>query len=310
MKTKVSFPTKKLQMQVLRSLFMEKMSLSESLAKRSKNYVPRKGLKAGVFYISRSNLTQLQKDIAKEPGVLSGVSGNDAICGLVWRCLARAILTARKATSKKGELDADPDDESILTMLCDGRPNFSLDLPPTYLGNMAFHILSRLPLSSLTSSDQTVATTTTIRKDAKSLNSHDLLDLYTVLKNLCNFDYFEKWKREGMPFIEGNHLFISSLIMLPMESVCFGDHGIFGNGGLPIALRPLMEGFNKFLQVCFVLPRNKNGSVEFVANLLEEEMEVLMEDEEFGKYAVCLCRRYLVEYIPIFGRILFYIPRL
>ena len=197
MKTKVSFPTKKLQMQVLRSLFMEKMSLSESLAKRSKNYVPRKGLKAGVFYISRSNLTQLQKDIAKEPGVLSGVSGNDAICGLVWRSHARATLTVRKATSKKGELDADPDDESILTMLCDGRLNFSLDLPPTYLGNMAFHILSRLPLSSLTSSDQTVATTTTIRKDAKSLNSHDLLDLYTVLKNLRNFDYFGEWKREG-----------------------------------------------------------------------------------------------------------------
>ena len=131
-----------------------------------------------------------------------------------------------------------------------------------------------------------------------------------MLKNLRNFDHFGKWKREGMPFIEGNHLFMSSLIMLPMESLCFGDHGIFGNGGLPIALRPLMEGFNKFLQVCFVLPQNKNGRVEFVANLLEEEMEVLMEDEEFGKYAVCLCRRYLVEYIPIFGRILFYIPRL
>jgi hypothetical protein len=30
LKTKVSFPTKKLQMQVLRSLFMAKMSLSES----------------------------------------------------------------------------------------------------------------------------------------------------------------------------------------------------------------------------------------------------------------------------------------
>jgi hypothetical protein len=268
---------------------MAKMSLSESLAKRSKKYVPRKGLKAGVFYISRSNLTQMQKAISEELDVSSEVSGKDAICSLVWRCLAKATLTARKASSKKGGLDADPDDESILTMLCDGRPNFSLDLHPTYLGDMAFHILSRFPLSSLPS-DQNVATAAaTIRKDAKSLNSHDLLDLYTVLKNLRNFDHFGKWKREGMPFIEGNHFFISSLIMSLMESVFFGDHGIFVNGGSPIALPPLMERFNNFLQVCFVLPRNKNGSVEFAANLLEEEMEVLMEDEELGKFAACSC---------------------
>jgi hypothetical protein len=66
-----------------------------------------------------------------------------------------------------------------------------------------------------------------------------------------------------MPFIEGNHLFISSLIMLPMESVCFGDHGIFGNGGSPIALRPLMEGFSKFLRVllCFASKQERKCRV-------------------------------------------------
>jgi hypothetical protein len=62
-------------------------------------------------------------------------------------------IDGSKATNKEGELVADPDEESIPTMLCNGRPHFSLGLPPTYLGNMAFRILFRLSLSSLTSSD-------------------------------------------------------------------------------------------------------------------------------------------------------------
>jgi trichothecene 3-O-acetyltransferase len=81
---------------------------------------------------------------------------------------------------------------------------------------------------------------------------------------------------------------ISSMIMLPFASLCFGG-GIFGNGGVPEAMRPLMGGLNRSTRFCFVLPRKRNGGIEFVGNLFVEEMEVLLEDEDFGRYAMRLC---------------------
>ena len=58
---------------------------------------------------------------------------------------------------------------------------------------------------------------------------------------------------------------------------------------VPAVTRPLMEDFNQINRMCFVLPRNTDGSVEFVGNLLDEEMEVLLKDEEFTGYAMDLC---------------------
>ncbi|KAK9432886.1 hypothetical protein V1505DRAFT_353331 [Lipomyces doorenjongii] len=33
-------------------------------------------------------------------------------------------------------------------------------------------------------------------------------------------------------------------------------------------------------------PRKSNGGVEFAANLFDTEMDVMMEDDEFNKYAM------------------------
>lgn len=250
---------------------------------------PQRVLKAGVFYISPSNFTDLQKSISKELGVASGVSGNDAICALVWRCFMRARLTARKNAGSISPDDAD-DAPAGLNMVCDGRPDFSSGISPSYLGNITFNIGSRLPLQKLTSLDEgSIATAAAmIRKGAGSIESENLLDLYTLLKNLPDFDHLSRWKRNRTASLDGNNMSISSMIMFPLASVCFGD-GVFGNRGMPEAVRPLMEGCNRYTRICFILPRNRNGGIEFVANLFDEEMDVLMEDEEFAKYASCLC---------------------
>ena len=80
---------------------------------------------------------------------------------------------------------------------------------------------------------------------------------------------------------------ISSMIMFPVSDVNFGDR-IFGNRGMVEVIRPFMDGLNRFTRICLVLLRNKNGSVEFVDNLFDEEMDILMDDEEFANYATCL----------------------
>ncbi|KKK20300.1 hypothetical protein ARAM_002424 [Aspergillus rambellii] len=247
---------------------------------------PQRVLKAGVFYISPANFTALQKAITTELGASSGVSGNDAICALIWRCFLRARSTVRMAASSNADVDAEL---AGLNMVCDGRPSFSSSIPPTYLGNITFNVQSRFPLSSLTSTDTSIAkVAATIRTAAGSIDSAHLLDLYTLLRNLSDFDHLARWKRMRTSSIEGNNMSISSMIMFPISSVCFGE-GIFKNKGMPEAVRPLMEGCNRYTRICFILPKNKNGGIEFVANLFDEEMEVLMEDEEFGKYAACLC---------------------
>lgn len=50
----------------------------------------------------------------------------------------------------------------------------------------------------------------------------------------------------------------------------------------------MMGGFNRFFRMCFILPKLANGGVEFVVSGYEEEMQSLLEDEDFGKYAA-LC---------------------
>jgi trichothecene 3-O-acetyltransferase len=243
-------------------------------------------LKATVFYVSPSKFTELQKATTKEAGVASGISGNDALCALIWRCLLRARSTARKANNN--DVEDDGDDVAQLAMVGDARPNFASGLPPTFLGNITYLARSSLSLSTLTSSDTSIASVAaTLRSSVESVDSAKLLEIYTLLRSMPDFDRFGKWKRARAPSLDGNDMEISSMILFPMASICFGE-GIFGNKGMPEAMRPLMEGVNQFTYLCMVIPRNRNGGVEFVANMSDQEKEFLMEDEEFGNYAMAL----------------------
>jgi hypothetical protein len=40
--------------------------------------------------------------------------------------------------------------------------------------------------------------------------------------------------------------------------------------------------------LCLVLPRLASGGVEFLLNLFDEEMDLLVKDPEFKKYAMFL----------------------
>jgi hypothetical protein len=139
-----------------------------------------------------------------------------------------------------------------------------------------------MPRSVLTSLDVSLGTVArTIRGYAKSVNPSSLLDAYTLARDLPNFG---KLVLRNLAIDESSMVLSPLLMMPPLEF----DNDVFDNEGKPDATRMLTQAMNVFTRTNFVLPKLANGGVEFVVNVFEEELELLLEDEEFGKYVVFL----------------------
>jgi hypothetical protein len=238
---------------------------------------------SAIFYIPPAQVIALQKECAKGLGLTTtGISGNDVISALIWRCLLRARSTAVQYSPSSQQSNGDT--IAHLAMSFDARPNFSKSVPPNYLGNLAMLHHSRLPLSSLTSPDTSIGVVSkTIRESANAITTAGLLDAYTLARSVPNFGRLIL-RPSGL---DGSTMIITSLLMFPIYNASFGD-SIFGNKGVPEAVRPLMSPFNRWTRIGFILPRKLHGGVEFVVNLFDEEMEILLKDEEFGKHAMLL----------------------
>ncbi|KFA61117.1 hypothetical protein S40285_08571 [Stachybotrys chlorohalonatus IBT 40285] len=253
-------------------------------------------LKAGVFYLSPARLAELRAAIANELGVSSGISANDAVCALIWRCFLRvrvAVRRARKAqTNEEGNEYDHEEAKSGLNMVCDGRANYSSTLPQTYLGNITFNVQSSLQLQKLIAPEPggtLGVVAATLRRNAGRIDSENLQNLYNLLDHLPSYDELIRLKRMRTSSIDGNNMSISSLINVQIDSVCFGDGPVFGNKGYIESSRLLMEANNSFTRTCIVLPRNKSGGVEFLASLYDDELDLLMADKEFGQQVLCMC---------------------
>lgn len=245
--------------------------------------------KSAIFYISTANFIALQKDCRQHiesETVLSDselrISGIDAVCALIWRCLLKVRVTAAKNLDNSVGENGNADAEVRLDLLVDGRNDFSPSLPDPYLGNLTVVNQCFMPCSVLTSQDVSLGTVArTIRGYAKSINPSTLLDAYTLARDLPDF---RKLVLRNSA-IDGSSMVLSPLLMLPPLE--FGN-GVFDNGGKPDAMRVLTRAMNVFTRTCFVLPKLANGGVEFIVNLFEEELELLLEDEEFSAYAAFL----------------------
>ncbi|KAK0723565.1 hypothetical protein B0T26DRAFT_263935 [Lasiosphaeria miniovina] len=248
-------------------------------------------LKTAVFYLPTARLAALCKAVADELGDSSSVGTNDAVCALIWRCFIRARVATRRA---RGFSSPEDDSESAITklnLIYDGRATYSSALPPTYLGNITFNIFSEMPLSQLVGPESSLGPITLLlRKNAGHGDQENLLNLYNLLDHMPSYDELIKKKRRRMPMIDGNNMQVSSLMHIPLDAVCFGDGAVLGNKGCPEASRLLMDASNSFTRTCLVLPRNKNAGVEVLVGLYDEELDSLMADEDFTRYALCLCR--------------------
>lgn len=230
-------------------------------------------LKSRLFYISPAAFADLKRECAAAAGTL--VSGNDAVCALLWRALIKARIAAQDNSSTN-------DTESCLEMTVDGRPYLSL--PPTYLGNVVLITRATLPCSLLTSQATSLSSVSQIlRQAADSCNPSSALDAYSLARSLRGYDSFDS---RSTP-VAGARMLITSLLTMPAASIGFGEqHGIFDNGGKAEAIRPLMGAFNKYFRICFIMPPRSFGGIEMVFNLSDAEMELLLQDDEFAKYAM------------------------
>ncbi|CZR67866.1 uncharacterized protein PAC_17765 [Phialocephala subalpina] len=242
-------------------------------------------LKSAIFYISPANLAVLHSECDRER---SRVSENDLVCALIWRSMPKARTGAARvsAGSDASKSDASKSDESAhLGMSFDARPNFGQSVPPSYLGNLAMLHHSRMPFSCLTAPETSISIVARIiRETANSITTAMLLDAYTLERGVLGYESLV-FRPTG---IDGSTTLISSLLMLPIYDASFGDF-IFGNKGMPEAVRPLMGPLNCWTRIGFVLPRKTSGGVEFAVTLFDGELELLGEDKGFSKYAMLLC---------------------
>ena len=112
--------------------------------------------------------------------------------------------------------------------------------------------------------------------------------MYTLLRDMPGLNALQRQKWQPQMKIVSASMMIRSMLMVPSDGVNFGGR-VFGNGGKLDGARVLMGAFNQSgTRLCFVLPRMTNGAVEFIGNLYPEEMDALLDDEEFQKYAMFL----------------------
>ena len=242
-------------------------------------------MQSAVFYISPDKLATLHKRCVQEAGAAARISGNDTLTALIWRGLLKARRTAALNAGRVHESDL-ASVEAKLQLTLDGRPDISREgnMPLIYLGNLVFMNLCVLPLRMLTAPDTSIAMVArAIRQVADAATAHAMLDTYALARQV---EHLSSLGLRLSP-LRGYDMIVSSLIMFPVEEMRWGDR-VFAKRGEPDALRPLWDDINRVARLCFPLPRKSGAGTEFVVNLFQDEMDLLVEDEEFSEYAMYL----------------------
>lgn len=249
-------------------------------------------MKPSVFYLPHAAYTALRKKCVAEFGAATNISGNDLICALIWRSIARAWMATKINQAQHNDKDEPDETLSELAILFDARPYFaqpsSLPGLSTYLGNLNFENRLSLPLKTLTAPETSISCVArTIRKYAEiHADSATMTEAYSLLRSTQDYNSLQQLRAPRMsPALRS--VGILSPMVLPFNETCFGDT-MFGNDGKPEAFRPLMGACNRGFRTCFVIPRKKHGGLEFVMTLSENEMEFLGKDDEFQRYAFAL----------------------
>lgn len=232
------------------------------------------------FYISHIQFNQLKKDLkAADPLDKSMISGNDAIMALFWRSCLRARINARHAKTYP------PDQISLLQCPTDTRGVYSSNLTTNYTGNLLVLKVVSCPLYKLISEETPLQEIAALVRQSSSTitkeNIHQSIIVAREIKDFTalNFAYTR---------IEGTAMLITSLAAFPSDQFNVGD-GVFGNGGRVERLRPLMSKSNAIHRTCVILPKLPQGGLEVSVSLFPDELDALLEDEEFSRYATFIC---------------------
>ncbi|KAI0972059.1 hypothetical protein F4678DRAFT_431016 [Xylaria arbuscula] len=242
---------------------------------------PKEPMQSAVFYISSENFSALHKRCVDEAGAATHISGNDSMTALIWRSALKARHAAAIAAGRTSESE---DAEAHLQLTLDGRPDISAKgtMPFVYMGNLVFWNRCAMPLSKLTAPETSTAKVALfIRTVAEAATAQTMLDAYGLARRLENLGRLQLTIPSPLDY----DMILSSLITLRTDDIKWGGR-VFAKGGKPDALQPLFDAINTAGRLCFPMPRKAGGGVEIVLNLYQDELDLLLEDEEFGEYAV------------------------
>ncbi|KAH6957909.1 hypothetical protein BKA56DRAFT_501784 [Ilyonectria sp. MPI-CAGE-AT-0026] len=235
-------------------------------------------LESSVFYVSAENLEKLKQEVAVDPEAKGVSSASDIIQALFWRATIKARYRVEKENKGKS---FGPDDVSILELPIDARPYFSPLLPSTYMGNLIVINRPFMPVETLCSPETSIGRIASVIREAAARIKPQLVhDAYTLVQTVPDYTQL----RYAFMRLDGLDTMFTNMMLFPTSEVSFGGQ-LFDNGGVLDALRPLTDGFNTAFRLCFILPMRKDGGVEFQFGTFPEELKMLMEDEEFAKYA-------------------------
>ena len=232
-------------------------------------------LETGIFYISKSAFSNLKRAAGSKDH--PAITANDALTAFLWR----SIMSAR---FPPGNPDNTSQPTAILDTTVDARAQFSTAIPPLYFGNLVMINTTYMPLSTLTSSSTELSQIAVeIRKTLDTITTsrvHSAFALASSLPRYTDFTY---------PFatFEGAEFCMTSVLNVPLFELEFGE--IFAHSGRPEGVRPPRAEFDAVCRRCIVLPQRIHGGFEIMISLLKEEMERLLSDKSFAKYAKFCC---------------------
>ncbi|KAI0398592.1 transferase family protein [Xylariaceae sp. FL0594] len=233
------------------------------------------------FRMSKEQLALLQEHVLADPETQGFVpSIVDIVQAFIWRSMLRARY--RAATKKQGKNTFSPDDVSILELSTDGRPYFSELLPGTYTGTTVLHKRPRMALSTLCGADTSVGRVARYLREYGSLVSPGLVhDVFTLSQSVRDYS-------RGHMAYEGRdtmNLLITNVMVLQLDDIRFGGRLFSGPGGAPETMRLALDRHGDRIRGVAVMPMTKDGAVEFVGGTAARELEMLLADEEFVRYA-------------------------
>lgn len=238
-------------------------------------------VETSIFYMSKGALSDLKRAASPKSSDLCenypAISANDALTAFLWR----SVMSARFPS---GAPDNTGQNTAILDTTVDARAQFSAAIPPLYFGNLVMINTTFMPLSTLISpSTELSQIAVEIRKTLDTITTsrvHSAFALASSIPAYTNLTY---------PFatFDGAEFCMTSLLNLPLFEIEFGD--IFANGGKLEGARPPRAEFDAVCRRCAVLPQRTHGGFEILISLLKEEMERLLADKSFAKFAKFCC---------------------
>jgi hypothetical protein len=227
------------------------------------------------FRFSESSLRAL-KELASQytasldPGsdqTMAFVSTNDTLCAFWWQRLSFARLARGDDTGP-----FKPDQLSKFNRAIDGRK--ALDIPPEYLGHMIHICPTKLPIGEVATRPLGYVAAE-LRRSLKTYNTRQMIrSIATLIAHAED----RKTIAFAATFDPNIDVGCSSWAHADVYSTDFGK--LLGRPAL--IRRPR---FSPLKGTVYFLPRNLDGDIDVIACLTQEDLEMLVLDVEFRKFA-------------------------